>query len=87
MSVKEFAKEADETEFAQGVMIYIAERKANRTPEQIFEEPPEELQGEGGGLNTVSASFVNKYPKALLFSKYEESYQRYLIAKSLDRKP
>ncbi|KUK99205.1 MAG: hypothetical protein XE08_0173, partial [Parcubacteria bacterium 32_520] len=26
-----------------------------------------------------------EYPKALLFSKYEESYQRYMIAKELGR--
>lgn len=86
LSVKEFAREADETEFAQGVMIYIAERKDNRSPENIYDEPPEQLQGEGGGLNTVSMIINAKFPKALLFSKYEEAYQRYLASKEIVKK-
>jgi len=84
-SIKKFAKEAKETEFAEGVMIYIKEREAGTTKNQIYQNTPEELiyGGIGGG---VAASLNVEYPKALLFSKYEEAYQRYMIAKELGRK-
>jgi len=38
--------------------------------------------GIGGG---VALGLNIDYPKALLFSKYEEAYQRYKIAKELGR--
>jgi len=82
-SIKAFAKEADETEFAQGVMIYIEERQNGKSFDVIYSSPPEELIY--GGLKGVSMSVNAKYPKALLYSKYEESYQRYLLAKELGR--
>ncbi|MDD2757261.1 MAG: hypothetical protein PHV29_01475, partial [Candidatus Pacebacteria bacterium] len=84
-SIKKFAKEAKETEFSEGVMIYIKEREAGTTKNQIYQNTPEELiyGGIGGG---VAASLNVEYPKALLFSKYEEAYQRYMIAKELGRK-
>jgi len=83
-SLKEFAKEAEETEFAEGVMIYIQEREAGSTKNQLYQNTPEELiyGGIGGG---VAAGLNAEYPKALLFSKYEEAYQRYSIAKELGR--
>lgn len=83
-SIKEFAKEAKETEFAEGVMIYIKEREAGSTINQLYQNTPEELiyGGIGGG---VATGLNVEYPKALLFSKYEESYQRYMIAKELGR--
>jgi len=81
-SIKEFAKEAKETEFTEGVMIYIKEREAGSTINQLYQNTPEELiyGGIGGG---VATGLNVEYPKALLFSKYEESYQRYMIAKEL----
>ena len=81
-SIKKFAKEAKETEFNEGVMIYIKEREAGSTRNQLYQNTPEELiyGGIGGG---VSASLNAEYPKALLFSKYEEAYQKYMIAKEL----
>jgi hypothetical protein len=83
-SIKEFAKEAKETEFTEGVMIYIKEREAGSTINQLYQNTPEELiyGGIGGG---VATGLNVEYPKALLFSKYEESYQRYMIAKELGR--
>jgi len=83
-SLKEFAKEAEETEFAEGVMIYIQEREAGSTKNQLYQNTPEELiyGGIGGG---VAAGLNAEYPKALLFSKYEEAYQRYSIAKELGK--
>ncbi|MFA5228283.1 MAG: hypothetical protein WC446_00725 [Candidatus Paceibacterota bacterium] len=83
-SIKKFAKEAKETEFSEGVMIYIKEREAGSTRNQLYQNTPEELiyGGIGGG---VAAGLNVEYPKALLFSKYEEAYQRYVIAKELGR--
>jgi uncharacterized protein YxjI len=83
-SIKKFAKEAKETEFAEGVMIYIKERELGSTSNQLYRNTPEELiyGGIGGG---VAAGMNAEYPKALLFSKYEEAYQRYAIAKELGR--
>jgi len=84
-------KEANATEFAQGVMIYITEREGKdgitgpKTANHIFSSPPEEL-GPEGGFKGVSAAFTAGQPKAVLFSRYEEAYQRYLVAKELGRK-
>lgn len=83
-SIKKFAKEAKETEFAEGVMIYIKEREAGTTKNQIYQNTPEELIYGGIGRG-VAASLNVEYSKALLFSKYEEAYQRYMIAKELGR--
>jgi hypothetical protein len=51
-SIKEFAKEAKETEFTEGVMIYIKEREAGSTINQLYQNTPEELiyGGIGGEL-------------------------------------
>lgn len=83
-SIKKFAKEAKETEFAEGVGIYIKERESGSTSNQLYQDTPEELiyGGIGGG---VALGLNIDYPKALLFSKYEEAYQRYKIAKELGR--
>ncbi len=83
-SIKKFAKEAKETEFAEGAMIYIKERESGSTSNQLYQDTPEELiyGGIGGG---VAVGLNVDYPKALLFSKYEEAYQRYRIAKELGR--
>jgi len=83
-SIKEFAKEVKETEFAEGAMIYINEREEGATRNQLYQNTPEELiyGGIGGG---VAAGLNVEYPKALLFSKYEEAYQRYKIARELGR--
>ena len=84
-SIKKFAKEAKETEFAEGAAIYIKEREEGTTKNQLYKNTPEELiyGGIGGG---VAAGLNLEYPKALLFSKYEEAYQRYKIAKEIGRK-
>ncbi len=84
-SVKQFAKEAKETEFAEGAMIYIEERESGGSAEQLYQDSPEELLfgGIGGG---VAAGLNTQYSKALLFSKYEEAYARYKIAKEVGRK-
>ncbi len=83
-SIKEFAKEAKETEFAEGVMIYIKEREEGTTRDQLYQNTPEELIYGGIGRG-VAVGLNIEYPKALLFSKYEEAYQRYKIARELGR--
>jgi hypothetical protein len=84
-SIKKFANEAKETEFAEGARIYIKERELGSTANTLYTNTPQELEygGIGGG---VAQGLNSEYPKALLFAKYEEVYQRYKIAKELDRK-
>jgi hypothetical protein len=79
----EAMKEATATEFAQGAMIYITEREAKRSPKAIYDNPPEEMIY--GGMHGVSQAINASQPKAVLFSRYEEVYQRYKLAKELGR--
>lgn len=85
-SIKQFSQEATSTEFSQATMIYIQEREDKKSARQVYDAPPEELQMAGGGFKGISSEIMTKAPKALLFSKFEESYQKYLIAKELGRK-
>jgi hypothetical protein len=80
-SIIEFSKEADKTEFNQGVEIYIEERESGRSIDNIYDSPPEELVY--GGLKGVGMNINAQYPKSLLYSKYEEAYQRYKILKEI----
>lgn len=84
-AVEEFAKEASSTEFSQAAMIYIKEREANRNPRDVYNNPPIELTISGGGSKGISFEIMEKAPKAVLFAKLEESYQKYKIAKELGR--
>ncbi|MDD3263289.1 MAG: hypothetical protein PHT94_00150 [Candidatus Nanoarchaeia archaeon] len=83
-SVKDFAKEARATEFAEGASIYMKYRDEGMSTDQLYQNSPEELiyGGIGGG---VAQGLNSEFPKAVLFSKYEESYQRYKLAKELGR--
>lgn len=85
-TIIEIAKEASETDFAGGVLVYIEQRKEGKSLSYIRENSSEEL---GAGYGTfgqgVSLSTTNKYAKAVIYARYEESYQRYLLAKEFGR--
>lgn len=81
------AQEAKETDFAAGALIYIEERKKGNSP-SVVRDNNSELLSEGYGTfgQGVSLSTTNKQAPAVLYARYEETYQRYLLAKKLNRK-
>ncbi len=86
-TVIEIAKEARETDFAGGVLVYITERKKGSSMATIKENFSEELSdGYGTFGKGVSLSTTNKYAQAVIYARYEETYQRYLLAKEFGRK-
>lgn len=86
-AIVEIAKEASATDFAGGVLLYIELRKEGESPTFIRENISEELsEGYGTFGEGVSFSTTNKYAKAVIYARYEEAYQRYLLAKEFGRK-
>lgn len=86
-AVIEIAKEANATDFAGGVLVYIEQRKEGDSPSTIRENSSEELSaGYGTFGRGVSLSTVNQYAEAVIYARYEEAYQRYLLAKEFGRK-
>lgn len=86
-AIVEIAKEASATDFAGGVLLYIELRKEGNSLTFIRENISEELsEGYGTFGEGVSFSTTNKYAKAVIYARYEETYQRYLLAKELGRK-
>jgi hypothetical protein len=85
-AIVEIAKEANTTDFAGGVLLYIEQRKEGKSPKTIRANTSEELSGGYGTFGQgVSLSTTNKYAEAVLYARYEESYQRYLLAKEFGR--
>ena len=75
-AVHKFASELRTDDFAQAFSIYATQR-ATKTPKQIINKPPEELEF---GISAGTSALLGN---ALLYQKYEEAYQRYLVAKQL----
>ncbi|XKT74356.1 MAG: hypothetical protein ACJKTH_03305 [Patescibacteria group bacterium UBA2163] len=86
-AVIEVAKEASATDFAGGALLYIEQREEGKSPATIKTNLSEELsEGYGTFGRGVSLSTTNKDAPAVLFARYEETYQRYLLAKEFGRK-
>lgn len=84
--VIESMKEASATDFAGGALRYIEERKGGMSPAGVRENYIEELSaGYGSFGEGVSLSTANKQAEAVIFARYEEVYQRYLLAKEFGR--
>ncbi|PCI89973.1 hypothetical protein COB18_02535 [Candidatus Kaiserbacteria bacterium] len=80
------AQESKEADFAQGVRSYISERKKGNDMSYIRQNFSQELSGGYGTFSAgVSQSTVAKQAEGVLYSRYEESYQRYLLAKEFGR--
>lgn len=80
------AKEANETDFAQGVMRYIKEREAGLSQSTIRENFSEELyEGYGSFGAGISQGTAAKQATAVLEARYEEAYIRYKLAKEFGR--
>ena len=85
-AVVEVAKEASATDFAGGALLYIEQRKEGKTLSNIRENLSEELsEGYGTFGEGVSLSTTSKQAEAVLYARYEEVYQRYLLAKEFGR--
>lgn len=85
-AVIEVAKEASATDFAGGALLYIEQRREGKSPATIRENFSEELaEGYGTFREGVSLSTTNEHAPAVLFARYEETYQRYLLAKEFGR--
>lgn len=85
-TIIEIAKETNETDFAEGALIYIEQRKAGKSPENIRENFSEELsEGYGTFRGGVSLGTTSKHAPAVLYARYEEAYQRYTLAKEFGR--
>ncbi len=80
-SVVILAKELRRTDFAQSASLYMQERQAGKTPDQIFTGL---LRGELPELEAAELTGTGQqYQRVALFLAYEEAYQRYLLRNSL----
>ncbi len=79
-SVVILAQELRGSSFANAVRIYIAERKAGKTPTELETNAPTELDY----VSSIQG-IGQQYAKSALFAAYEEAYQRYHITVQLGR--
>ena len=77
-SIKKFASELRTDDFAQAFSIY-ANLRENQEPKEIINNPPEELE------LAISIGTSSTLGHALLYQKYEETYQRYLLSKDFQK--
>ena len=75
-AVVKFASELQITDFANAFSEYIKERE-KKSAEEVAENPPPELEF---GISIGTASSMGDI---LLYEKYEEAYQRYLLIKDM----
>jgi hypothetical protein len=78
-AVKELASEMRTDDFAQAFSIY-ARLRESKTPKDIINNPDEELE------LAISIGTASTLGDALLYQKYEEAYQRYLLAQKIKNK-
>jgi len=78
IAIEKFVDEAKVETFSKPVIYYIGERRRGLSPQQIKEKNPEELD-----------VFVNESVRLTfgesLMGKYEEAYQRFLLAREFGR--
>jgi len=80
------AEESKKADFAEGVRFYIKQRKQGSETSYIRQNFSEKLSGGYGTFKGgVSQSTVARQAEGVLYARYEESYQRYLLAKKFGR--
>ncbi len=79
-SVIQLGDELNKDNWAEGARIYMRLRAEGKDPGSIVQDPPAELEF---SIGWGTESLVGR---EMLYKKYEEMYQRYLIAKALGRK-
>ncbi|MDP3880078.1 MAG: hypothetical protein Q8Q07_07245 [Dehalococcoidales bacterium] len=95
-SVKTMGRGLQDTDFALRSRAYIAERNAGQKPELIWQrmrsgELPEldigSAKAASGGVSSMMASsdVAQEAQLGVMFTMYEQSYQRYLLAKDIGR--
>jgi predicted transcriptional regulator len=97
-AIKTMARELQDTDFAVRTREYIEYRKAGSSISLIYErmregELPELDIGSGkavsGGTSAMMASsgIAEEAQLGIVFTMYEQAYQRYLLAQEMGRQP
>ncbi|MBN2074542.1 MAG: hypothetical protein JW762_03225 [Dehalococcoidales bacterium] len=97
-SVKTLARSQQDTDFAVRVRAYIEERNAGQPIDLIYYRMREgqipeldigsaKLASSGTASMMVSSGIAEEAQMGVIFTMYEQAYQRYLLAKSIGRQP
>ena len=70
-AVNKLASELQTDDFAQGMSYYMKYREEGKTPQELMNNPPDDMD------LAISAGTASSLGNLMLIQKYEEGYQRY----------
>ncbi len=76
-AVNKLASELQIDDFAQGMSYYMRYRDKGKTPQELMNNPPDDMD------LAISAGTASSLGNIMLIQKYEEGYQRYKAEKEL----